>query len=81
MNKSLMVINEPTEVSYITLDYQGRITVRISEKDYRDFTERLSFDQLCSSMAEVFIRFIEYHQKGLESRIISELKSAGNIFL
>ncbi len=81
MNKSLMVIHEPAEVSYITLDYQGRITVRISEKDYRDYTERLSFDQLCSSMAEVFIRFIEYHQKGLETRITSELKSAGNIFL
>jgi hypothetical protein len=81
MNKSLMVIHEPAEVSYITLDYQGRITVRISEKDYRDYTERLSFDQLCSSMAEVFIRFIGYYQKGLEARIISELKSAGNIFL
>jgi hypothetical protein len=76
MNKSLIVVEEPSEVSHIILDHNGNIRVKISEKDYRDYRERLSFDQLCSSMANVFIRFLDYYQKGLESRIITELKSA-----
>jgi hypothetical protein len=76
MNKSLMVIRDPGEVSHVRIDYDGTVTVRISEKDYRDYRERLSFDQLCSSTAGVFIRFFDYYHAGLESRIITELKSA-----
>ena len=76
MNTSLMVIYEASSVSYIILEFGGNIKVKISEKDYRDYKERLSFDQLCSSMADIFVRFLDYYQKGLESRIVSELKSA-----
>lgn len=76
MNTSILAIKEVTEVSHIILDYNGNIRVKISEKDYRDYKERLSFDQLCSSMANIFIRFLDYYQKGLESRIVTELKSA-----
>lgn len=76
MNTSLLVIREHSQVSHVILDHNGQITVKISEKDYRDFRERLSFDQLCSSMATVFSRFLSYYKEGLESRIITELKSA-----
>jgi len=76
MNKSLMVITEPSEVSNVIFGYDGSIRVVISEKDYKDYKERLSFDQLCSSMADVFARFLDYYKKGLESRILTELKSA-----
>jgi hypothetical protein len=76
MNTSLMVIHDPSEVSQVILGHDGTVVVKIAEKDYRDYRERLSFDQLCASVANVFIRFMDYYQKGLESRIISELKSA-----
>lgn len=76
MNKSLLVIKEASEVSHVQLYYDGTITVKISEKDYKDYKERLSFDQLCNSMANVFARFLDYYQKGLEPRIVTELKSA-----
>jgi hypothetical protein len=76
MNTSLMVIDMPSAVSHIILEYNGNIKVKISEQDYRDYKERLSFDQLCTSMADVFVRFLDYYQKGLESRIVTELKSA-----
>ena len=76
MNTSLLVIHDPSEVSQVILGHDGTVVVTISEKDYRDYRERLSFDQLCESMANVFIRFLDYYQKGLESRIINELKSA-----
>jgi hypothetical protein len=76
MNTSLMVIHDPSEVSQVILGNDGSVVVKIAGKDYRDYRERLSFDQLCASMASVFIRFMDYYQKGLESRIFSELKSA-----
>ena len=76
MNTSLIVINEGKEVSYVIFGFDRSVTVKVSDRDYRDYRERLSFDQLCSSMANVFVRFLDYYQKGLESRIVSELKSA-----
>jgi hypothetical protein len=76
MNTSLLVIHNPSEVSQVILGHDGTVVVKISEKDYRDYHERLSFDQLCASVANVFIRFLDYYQKGNESRIITELKSA-----
>jgi hypothetical protein len=76
MNTSLLVIKEYSGVSHIILNHTGYITVKISEKDYNDYKERLSFDQLCSSVADVFTRFLDYYKNGLEARIITELKSA-----
>jgi hypothetical protein len=75
MNKSLVVIHEGKEVSHIIFGYDGSITVKVSDKDYMDYRERLSFDQLCASFTDIFVRFLDYYKKGLESRIIIELKS------
>jgi len=76
MNKSLMKLDDPQEVSHVTIDFNGNLSVFISEADYGDFTARFTFDQLCNSMAEIFRRFMEYYQQRLESRIITELKNA-----
>jgi hypothetical protein len=57
------------------IGYDGNVTVKVSDKDYRDYKERLSFDKLCTSVADIFIRFFEYYRKGLESRIMIELES------
>jgi len=76
MNTSLLVINEGREVSHVIIGYDGSITVTVSNKDYRDYRERLSFDQLCASLAGIFTRFLDYYKKGMESRIMIELKSA-----
>jgi len=76
MNTSLVVINEGREVSHVIIGYDGSITVKVSDKDYSDYHERLSFDQLCASLAGIFTRFLDYYKEGLESRIMIELKSA-----
>jgi hypothetical protein len=75
MNTSLVVIKEGTEVSHVNFGYDGSITVKISDKDYRDYNEKLSFDQLCRSVADVFTRFLDYYKAGMEQRILAELKS------
>jgi hypothetical protein len=76
MNKSLVRLDDPKEVSHVAIDFTGNISVVISAKDYRDYVEKFSFDQLCSSMAAVFERFLSYYRQGMENRIITELKTA-----
>jgi hypothetical protein len=76
MNKSLMAGWGCQDYSHVIFGPEGKITVKISEKDYREYRERISFDQLCESMARVFARFMDYYQKGLESRIVTEVKGA-----
>lgn len=75
MNKSLVVIDEASEVSHIKIGFDGGMSVRISDRDYRDYNEKLSFDKLCASMIDVFSRFLEYYRSGLEQRIVTELKA------
>jgi len=76
MNRSLVNLEDPKEVSHVVIEYNGNISVTVSEKDYRDYIDRFSFDQVCSSMAAIFERFLEYYKQGLENRIITELKTA-----
>ena len=63
------------QISYASFDNEGNISIHISEYDYNRFKEELTFDQLCESLGDVFKRFVEYYTKGLESRIIVELKA------
>jgi hypothetical protein len=62
------------KISYVTFDFRGNFSIHISEYDYRRYKEQLTFDQLCASLADVFERFTEFYTKGLESRIVNELK-------
>jgi hypothetical protein len=62
-------------ISYVSFDKDGNISIHISEYDYKRFKEELTFDQLCASLGDVFTRFLEHYKKGLETRIIVELKS------
>ncbi|MBC8486984.1 MAG: hypothetical protein H8D45_13225 [Bacteroidetes bacterium] len=75
MRRSPLSIHKPTEISYVYFDYEGKITVHISERDYRRYKAELSFDQLCESMSDVFKRFLNYYINNQESRINLELKN------
>ena len=75
MRRSPLSIHEPSEISYVYFDYEGKITVHISAKDYKRYKAELSFDQLCESMSDVFKRFLNYYINNQESRINLELKN------
>ena len=75
LGRSPLKVNDPHEISYVMFDKQGSMSVHISEFDYRQYKKRLTFDQLCNSLGEVFKRFLEYYKAGNDARIISELKS------
>jgi len=66
---------DPAAISYVSLGFDGAISVHIARSDYALYKERLTFDRICASMAEVFRRFLEYYRRGLDSRIASDLKS------
>jgi energy-coupling factor transporter transmembrane protein EcfT len=76
MNKSVMNLIEPTDVSYFEISEGGEVSVRISEKDYLLYKATFNFDQLNEKMASVLIRFIDYYKDGNENRILTELKTA-----
>lgn len=68
--------SELRQVSYVSFDNKGNITVHISEYDYKRFKKELTFDRLCASLGDVFKRFLDYYKRGLESRIMDELRSS-----
>jgi hypothetical protein len=72
---SVMKNIEPQQVSYILFEKNGQVTVHISAYDYKQYTERFTFDQLCSSFGNIYIRFLDYYLEGNEDRIVTELKS------
>ncbi|MBI9036588.1 MAG: hypothetical protein JEY97_00525 [Bacteroidales bacterium] len=75
MRRSPLSINEPSEISYVYFDYEGKIIVHLSETDYRRYKAELTFDQLCESMSDVFKRFLNYYINNQENRINLELNN------
>ncbi|NQV03308.1 MAG: hypothetical protein HQ542_11720 [Bacteroidia bacterium] len=59
--------------TWIAFDFHGNITVSMSKRDYLDYKEELSFDQLCSNLGQMFITFMEYYKKGEAERIVYTL--------
>jgi hypothetical protein len=76
MNRSVMNLIEPSDVSYFEINEVGEVSVKISEKDYHQYKVKFNFDQLNEKMASVFLRFIDYYKNGNENRILTELKTA-----
>jgi len=63
--------------SWIAFDFQGYVTVNISRRDYLDYKEELSFDQLCDNLGKLFIKFLECYRKGEANRIVYKLNELG----
>ena len=61
------------EKTWVAISYNGNVSVNISKKDYLDYREDLAFDQLCNSLNDVMIDFIELFIDGKEVRIIDKM--------
>lgn len=59
--------------TWVSFDFGGNVSVRMSKKDYLDFKEELSFDQLCENLGKLFIGFMEYYKKGESQRILDRM--------
>ena len=59
--------------TWVAFGNDGNITVNVSETDYSAFLEDLDHDQLCRSLADVFLDFLDMHRKGQDGRILDRL--------
>jgi hypothetical protein len=63
------------EDTWVAIDYDGNISVNITQEDYLLFKQDLDFDQLCQSLGNVFAEFLQLSQKGQESQIIDRMNA------
>ena len=63
------------EDTWVAIDYDGNVSVNITEKDYLIFKQDLNFDQLCESLGNVFIEFLELSKNGREQMIIDKMNA------
>ena len=56
--------------TWVAIDYDGNVTVNITEADYLLFKQDLDFDQLCQSLGNVITEFLELSKQGQNSQII-----------
>jgi len=61
--------------TYVTFDFNGNVSVNIAKKDYQKYKEEFTFDQLCSSLGNLFIEFLELYLKGKSREIIDKLNA------
>ncbi len=75
MGTSPLVTHKQDKLSHVFFGSNGELNVYISAEDYRQYSRKFSFDELCSMMGSTFLRFAEYLGAGHEKRILDELKS------
>jgi hypothetical protein len=63
------------EDTWVAVDYDGNITVNITQKDYLLFKMDLDFDQICQSLGNVFREFLELSKNGQENQIIDRMNA------
>lgn len=61
------------DATWVNFDVDGEVSVHIAQKDYLDYREALVFDQLCTSLGQVFIDFFEQYNKGEGIRVIDRM--------
>jgi hypothetical protein len=59
--------------TWVALGFDGNVAVNLSQEDYLDYREDLSFDQLCASLGSVFVEFLDLFRKGHEVRIMDRM--------
>lgn len=61
--------------SWVSFSDDGSVNVFISKRDYLQYRDTFSFDQLCSNLGNLFIEFFEMFKKGEDIRIIDKLNA------
>ncbi|GAB4377302.1 MAG: hypothetical protein Kow0042_24820 [Calditrichia bacterium] len=59
--------------TYVEINAEGQMAVKISEKDYRRYQQEFTFDQLCAALGNLFADFLEMHRSGKDAEIISQM--------
>jgi hypothetical protein len=63
--------------TWVCFDFAGNVSANVSQRDYLDYREALSFDKLCQSLGDLFVEFAGMFQRGEGRRIIARLDAVG----
>jgi len=61
--------------TWVAIDYEGNVSVQVTEKDYLILKQDLDFDQFCASLGNLFIEFLELSKNGQEEKIIDRMNA------
>lgn len=61
--------------TWVAIDFDGNISVHITQDDYLLFKQDLAFDQLCQALGNVFADFLELSKSGQEQLIIDRMNA------
>ncbi len=67
--------NNFQDVTYVSYNNNGSTYVNVSKFDYNSYKKKLSFDQLCSAIDDVFRDLINDFKENRQQNIINKLKS------
>jgi hypothetical protein len=70
-------LNNYRNLSWIAIDYEGVVTVRIHHNDYMEYQDTPTFDKLANSLGQVLIEFYNDYRKGEGNRVLYKLDSTG----
>jgi hypothetical protein len=73
----LGVKGDHTGETWVCFDFDGNVSANISQRDYLEYREALSFDKLCESLGNLFVEFAEMFGRGEGERIMARLDSVG----
>lgn len=59
--------------TYVEIDVNGKMAVKISEEDYRRYQQEFTFDQLCAALGNLFADFFEMHRNGKGADVIERM--------
>jgi hypothetical protein len=66
-----------SDETWVSFEFDGQVSVNISHRDYLHYKETLSFDQLCQSLGDLFVDFVEHVARGEGVRVIDRLDAVG----
>lgn len=61
--------------TYISFGFDGDVSVNIAKKDYEQYKEELTFDQLCHSFGDLFREFLQLFKSGKRNKIIETMNA------
>ena len=71
----MLSMRDPIQETWVSFDPEGNISANISHKDYLEFREGLSFDQLCDGLGQLFVEFFQAFRRGEAVRVIERMDS------
>jgi len=63
--------------TWVSIGFDGSVSVNISKEDYLTYREDRSFVQLCKSLGDLFIEFLELVKRGEGTRIVDRMDALG----